>query len=198
VYNQFGGGNEGLVAANTWYMGHIKQQEALARTRQVRDRITFTIDTSEALISRTEDGEEYISAVLSDTGVDSCGTAMPEEVLKRWAEQINRDTPVGDVDHEEYDKLIQAGYTNEQVKSKLKAKKGIAKAIKAIVDKGKLWVRLLIDKRYRNVVNKANGLSVEAIVTKDMDTNSIVDGDLLGFTFAVNHTAANPRAGLVI
>ena len=56
-----------------------------------------------------------------------------------------------------------------------------------------MWVRAIIDKRYKKIIEKANGVSLEAIVSRDANGN-VTDGDLLGFTFAVNQRPVNPRA----
>jgi hypothetical protein len=78
-----------------------------------------------------------------------------------------------------------------------KEKKGIAKTLKAIYKDGKLWIRAVIDKRYSNAVQNSKGLSLEAVVTKDSMTNTVIDGDILGFTFGVHQSPINSRAVVV-
>jgi hypothetical protein len=188
----------GFLVANKWLQSNLKKSELKARTEQVRDRIEFILDTSEELIKRTVDGEDYVSFKLADVYKDKFGVQLPEEVLQQWAEKINSgEVVLGDVDHEMYDQLLQAGYTNEQVKHMLKSKPSIAKAVKAIYDKGRLWVRAVIDKRYKNVIQKSKGVSMEAIITRD-NNNNIVSGDLLGFTFGVKHTPVIQGTGVAL
>jgi len=181
-----------FIAANSWLKRQMKSIETTAKTHQVRNRIKFVID-SKKFIKKTMNGEEYISAILSDNLPDIEGLSIPEGVLQRWADDINKNLPVGDIDHAEYDRVLSSGMTDDQVKKYLSEKKGIAKAIKAVVQDGKLWIRALIDKRYKNLIEKAKGLSVEAIITRDSNGH-VIDGDFLGFTFGINHTPANPRA----
>lgn len=184
-----------FIVANKWLTRQIKPTEMKAKTENTRQRITFKID-SKQLIKKTESGEEYISAVLADEHPDSEGDSYTPEVLKKFADSINKNLPVGDVDHELYTNLLESNISDEGIIDTLKKKKGIAKAVKAIVDKGKLWLRILIDKRYRNVVNKAKGLSIEALVNKD-ENGKIYDGEFLGFTFGVKHNPVNERAVIV-
>lgn len=162
--------------------------------------ISFTI-SGEQLISRTEDGEDYLTAVLSDTQPyyvpNKHGTFSVEQftqsVLQKFADTINAEQLVGDVDHQFYDHVLKQNYSDSMIKRALKQKPGIAKAVKAVVENGKLFLRLLVDKRYRKVLEKARGLSLEALVSKDAN-GTVTDGTLLGFTFAVNQTPVNQRA----
>lgn len=180
------GEKQAFLVANTWLKKHIKKKQTVARTEHIRERVLFEIDTSSEFIKRTADGDEYISFKLADNIKDSLGLQLPEFVLRSWEKAINADPIVGDVDHEEYDKLLEAGYSDEQVREMLREKSGIAKSIKAVYEKGKLWVRAIIDKRYKNLIAKSKGVSMEAIVTKDADGN-VIGGDILGFTFGIKH-----------
>jgi hypothetical protein len=176
-----------FAMANKWVKEHIKKKETMARTEHVRSIVEFEVDMSQDLIQRTADGEEYISFKLADTFKDKFGVEVPPEVLQRWADAINSGQAVlGDVDHEYMDKLQEAGYSIDQVKSALKSKPSIAKAVKAVYEKGRLWVRALIDKRYKKLIQESKGVSMEALVTRD-DSGRVTGGDLLGFTFAVKH-----------
>lgn len=184
------------LAANSWLKQQIVTIVSLAATQQVRERLTFTIQDGQ-LIKRTDNGEEYITAVLADIDANSLGEKHTPEVLKRWADQINANPIVGDIDHQEYDKILSAAVTDEDVRAMFRDKKGIAKTLKAIYKDGKLYIRAVIDKRYKDVVQKAKGLSLEAVVTRDLTTNTIIDGDILGFTFGVSGTPVNSRAVIV-
>lgn len=183
VYNQFGGGDQGKIAANIWLTRRIEKEKM---EKVVRDVVRFDIDKSSQLITRSENGDEYVSFKLVE-GVDPLlGVAIPEFVLRTWESVINSGKAiVGDKDHEEYDRLLKAGYTDEQIKELLRKKPGIAKSVKAIFKDGALWVKALIDKRYRRLIESSKGVSLEAIVDRD-DNGNVVGGDLLGFTFAVN------------
>ena len=182
-----------FLAANTWLKNQIEEKRLEARTKQVREVVRFEIDTSKQLIKRTEDGDEYISAVLTTTKTHKDGKkGYSPKLLQKWANWINEgNSIVGDVDHAEFDALLQEGCTDDEVAQRLKDKPGIAKTVKAVYEKGKLWVRLMIDKRYRSLIKKSKGLSLEALTTSD-DNGNVIDGDLLGFTFGVNHDPAVP------
>jgi hypothetical protein len=191
------GESKAFAIANTWLKKQVKEKKVVARTEASVERLFFTIDSSN-LIKRTDDGEEYISAVLSDDLPYKTPTGemehFPRHVLEKWAKQINSEILVGDIDHEEYDKVINQVNSVDEMKLLMKRKPGIAKTVKAILDDGKLWIRALIDKRYKKVVEQAKGLSIEAYVTKRNPDGSIADADLFGFSFGVNHQPVNPRA----
>lgn len=190
VYQQYGGAqddNRGMIAANSWLQHHVASQP-------VRQWIQFEIDTSKEFISATDSGEEYINAVLTDRFPDSDGDSWSESEMRMFADQVNNEfQPVGDVDHQEYDALMRAGLTDDEVIAKLREKKGIAKAVKAVVQDGRLWLRLMFDKRYKNVIKNAKGLSLEALRLRD-NSGQVTGAKLLGFTFGVNHIPRNSRA----
>lgn len=199
IWNAFydiGGEADAWLGANTWLKKQIVDIVTLAATQKVRERLTFTIQDNQ-LVKRTDSGEEYITAVLADIDANLLGEKHTPEVLKKWADQINASPIVGDIDHEEYDKILSAAVTDEDVKQLFKDKKGIAKTLKAMYKDGKLYIRAVIDKRYKDVVQKAKGLSLEAVVTRDTTTNTIIDGQILGFTFGVADSPVNPRAVVV-
>jgi hypothetical protein len=186
------GADYAKVYANMW----LKNNAVVVQPRTDLVALKFTVEDSQ-LVKQTENGEEYMSAILADVGITNTGHRFSEQVLMKFAEQINQTLPVGDIDHELMTELESKGYSNEQIAQLLKSKNGIVKAVKAIYEKGKLWVKLLIDKRYKKVVEKAKGLSLEAIATVQSDTKQIMDADLLGFTVAYNHSPANPRSVVV-
>ena len=171
-----------LSVANNW----LKKQKIV---KQTFTKVYFEIDSNQ-LIKQDANGDEYISAVLATTEKTKEGKTFTEDLLKKWEEDINNgNIIVGDVDHEFFDKIAMSA-TDRQIKTALKDKPSIAKTVKAIYDKGKLWVRLLIDKRYKNVIKKAKGLSIEGLV--ESDENGIVNnGELWGMTFCVNETPAH-------
>lgn len=176
-----------FIVANKWLLRQTTELTVTARTDKVMEKVTFILDTSKELITRTDSGDEYISFKLADNVEDELGVQLPEFVLKSWADEINANPIVGDIDHVEYNKLIALGYTEDQIQEVLQGKKGIAKTVKAVYDKGKLWVKALIDKRYRKTIEKSKGVSLEAIISRDSIGN-ITDGNLLGFTFAVENS----------
>lgn len=186
-----------FAVANTWLKKHVKKKEVAPKTENIRSIVKFEVDFTKELISKTEDGSEYISAVLSDNLTDSVGDKIPDSILEKWAKQINSDMPVGDIDHTKFEQLVQANVSEDTIKKELRNKKGIARAVKALVKDGRLWVQLLVDKRYRKVVRDAKGLSIEAALSRNPSTNEIVDGDLFGFTFGIHNNPVNPRATVI-
>lgn len=187
VYNtalKKGDKSSALIVANSW----LKKQKKEV-IKQSFTKIIFELDNKQ-LIKQDANGDEYISAVLASTEETKEGKRFSEELLKRWADGINNgDTIVGDVDHEFFEKVAMDA-SHKQIKTALKQKPSIAKAIKAIYEEGKLWVRLLIDKRYKNVISKAKGLSIEGLVESD-DFGNVNNGELWGMTFCVNETPAH-------
>lgn len=176
-----------ILASNLWLQRYLASTPSKNLTR-----IQFDVDHSQPdLVTRSENGEEYISFKLADTMMDQFGVQLNDTILGKWADKINAGKLFAgaDIDHEEYDKLVALGLSPEEISERLVGKNGIAKAVQAVVEKGKLWVRALIDKRYKKIINNAKGVSMEALVTRD-DDGTVVDGDLIGWTFAVNHTPA--------
>lgn len=197
AYEKYGE-KKAIIISNKWLKTTITKKETVAKTEKTLSLIKFEVDDSKELIKKADNGEEYIDFIMADNEKDSAGDSYPETLLTKWAKQINSgDVILGDLDHEEYDRLIKAGYSVDEVMAKLKEKKGIAKTLKAIVQKGKLWVRAIIDKRYKKVIKeKAKGVSLEALVTRD-ESGNIKDGDLGGFTFGVGCNPVNDRAVIV-
>lgn len=185
-----------FITANKWLKRHLKKVSVEAQTTKapLLETIVFELN-GEQLIKQTSDGEEYIDFVLVDDKPDKKGNKYPDSLLQKWAELINNgETFVGDIDHAEYDKIVSMATSPERAAELIRnTKKGIAKTLKAVYEKGKLWVRAIIDKRYKKQIENARGVSLEAVVSRD-DNKQIVDGSLLGFTFAVNQDPVNPRA----
>lgn len=194
AYERYGD-EKALIIANTWLKQNIKKTEVVAKTEKKLTLIQFHVDDSKELIKRSEAGDEYIDFVLTDTLPDKEGVQYPLKLLEKWAKKVNEgDMLLGDIDHAEYDRLLASGLGADEVIEKLKSKTGIAKGLKAIINDGKLWIRAIIDKRYKSMIkNKAKGVSLEALLVRDSDGN-IVDGDLGGFTFGVSCDPVNDRA----
>lgn len=176
-----------FIVANAWLNRKIKQKETMHRTEQVTERVVFEVDTSSEFLQYTDNGEQYVSFKLADVFVDKYRRQLTTKVLQKWADMINSGYPIlGDIDHETSAKLAQSNLTEEEIKELSKQKPSIAKAVQAVVEKGRLWVKALVDKRYRKHIERAKGVSLEAFVTTDPTTGNVLDGDLTGFTFAIN------------
>lgn len=174
-----------FIVANKWLKKNVKKKTATNRTSKVRERVFFEIDNSKEFISRTENGEEFVSFKLADIMKDKLGVQLNENILQKWAEQINSGQQiVGDIDHENYNKLLNSDLSDEEIARRLKEKPGIAKSLQAMVKDGALWVKALIDKRYKRLIQKAKGVSMEAILERDENDN-LTNANLLGFTFGV-------------
>jgi len=180
-----------FIVANKWLKRFYAENKYIKRSI-----VVLSVDKSQGFIKRSDDGNEYITLLLGDLEPHLDGKVYTEELLKGWADDINKgETVIGDIDHTSYDKILSSLMTDEQVKAYLKRKPGIAKSVKAIFDKGKLWIRAMIDKRYRRIIENSKGVSAEAIV--NTDGQNIKNGKLLGFTFNVNTTPAVRNAGVV-
>ena len=142
------------------------------------------------ILIRDEDGEYYLDAVL--TGLEyTDGKKLSENLLHEWADYINENGLVGDVDHQLVKDLVRKGKDNDYIRTFMKNKSGIAKAFKAFVEDGELRIRTWIDKRYRKMIDRVKGLSLESFVEYDeKDVDLITKGDIFGFTFNVDSTPA--------
>jgi hypothetical protein len=192
IYNKvyvIGGESKALVMANTWL-----KKELSNATFVKRSAVEFSLDTSNGFIKRSVDGEDYITFVLNSTLPHKDGKVFSEAMLKKWADFINESPIVGDIDHTLYDQILQSGMSDDSIKNVLRSKKGIAKTLKAVYENGKLWVKAIIDKRYKKLVEKSKGVSAEAFCS--WNGNVATDGDLLGFTFNLRTTPADNYAGV--
>jgi hypothetical protein len=181
------GNDIALLVANLWLQRYLKEDEEQNGT--TLERISFEVDTdAKELVTRSENGQEYISFKLADVMKDQFGVQLNGGILQKWADKINGGSKLqGDIDHEEYDRLLAMGLSEEEMKERLVGKNGLATAVQAIYEKGKLWVRALIDKRYKKAISKAQGVSMEALIERDNQGN-VLNGELLGWTFAVKDT----------
>jgi len=176
-----------LVVANNWLMRQPKREE-VSRTEKQIIRIPLELDTTRELITRTDNGDEYVSFKLADVFKDAEGLALPAKVLKKWAAMINAgEVFVGDIDHQHMNEMSKIPMSDEDFDYSIKHKQGIAKTVRAVFEKGKLWVRALIDKRYKKQIEKSKGVSMEAVILRD-ERNQVVDASLLGFTFGIKDT----------
>lgn len=188
AYKKYGNDKKAFVIANTW----LKKQNGKKFVK--RSFITLETVSGKKFIKRDKDGNDYISFVLSSTTPHKDGRIFDEGTLKSWESYINKNPIVGDIDHKFYDYIQESGMSDDGIINMLKSKKGIAKSIKAIYKQGKLWVRAMIDKRYRKLINKSKGVSLEAVC--DMEDNREKNWNLLGFTFNVNTEPADYSAGV--
>jgi len=162
---------------------------------------TFNIDIKENLfVQKAEDGNYYIEGVLSDIFPDSDGWTFTEEILQDFADQINNSPIFGGITHEEW-KELKMKYShlpeNEFIEKARSERKGILKTVKAIYEKGKLWIKAIIDKRYLNHITKFNKMSLEAIVPSKYKINGkYTKGKILGF--ALDNNAINQRTSVKI
>jgi hypothetical protein len=213
VFANTGDATRAMLASNVWLRSRLMKKladEALAESipeepakevvasRSSRRILKFDVDTSKEFIKRSDSGEEYITAILQDVYGDNDGRMWPESLLWKFANQMNSGSVIiGDIDHEEWDEARASSITEEEFEKKLSKKKGIAKGVRATVEDGKLYAKILIDKRYTKLLKeKSKGLSIEAVVESD-ESGRVVDGKLLGFTFMLNENPANVRATIV-
>lgn len=156
---------------------------------------TFDATLDKELVTRTKDGHLVQTFILTDNIPDKFGTKPTDTLMAEWAEKLKIEQPELDTDHELFEAVVQKFRGNsEMIARAMKAKKGIAKIIDAVVDKGKLLVKVLFDKRYEKFASKIRGLSIEAENVRNKLTNEWVSGNLFGATLAVNMEVGNPRA----
>jgi hypothetical protein len=185
------GEKRAFVIANSWLKKQLTRKKFIKRSI-----VKFDIYTEKGFIKRSRNGDEYITLVLNSTTPHEDGKIFSENMLKDWANQINKNPIVGDVDHKFYDMIMKSNMSNDMIKKFLKAKTGIAKTVRAVYKKGKLWVKAFIDKRYRKLIEKSKGVSAEAFYT-DVDGKKFNAADLLGFTFNIKSNPADKLAGVM-
>lgn len=176
----------GLGVANQWLSNYKPV---------VIEHLVFSAE-SEQLTARSIGGVEYYDFLLTDNRYDNYGTKYSESFLKELAEMINRgDLADGDFNHDTLNKLLSAGYSKDSLKEQFKSlKQGVAKAVKAIYENGKLYLRTLIDPAYKDRVLKSKGVSIEGSFVREGDT--FVSGKILGFSIIDDpkKDIGNPRA----
>lgn len=157
----------------------------VAESQNIPELYTFSMTTEEPKIVMNSDTEELVmDAILADNTPNTDGKFFTEEELQDMALQINTwGSTLPDVDHEKLMSLLKKyGNNTELIKQELKQEKGIFKSIKAVVDKGKLWIQSVLDKRYKNHTDKFKSLSIEALAESDT-TGRLRKPVYLGFTF---------------
>lgn len=198
VYEQ-DGESIAFRVANKWLKKHISSKKDLvgkAGNSPVDEYFSLTFNFPEnEIVFKAEGDEEYIEAVLTDIDYDSDGRKLDESFLYELAEQINKNGLVGDFDHEQLEELKKRYLGNpEAITREMKRKKGIAKAVKAVVNKGKLWIKALIDKRYKKRILASKGLSLEGFFRRKEGGDTYDGGTIFGFTFGEKMNPRNPRA----
>ncbi|HEY9704668.1 MAG TPA: ChaB family protein [Allocoleopsis sp.] len=156
----------------------------------------FPVEASETSIVMNSDTEELImEAILADTEHNTDGLKFTEVELQSIADQINMyGSTLPDVDHEKLITLVKKhGRDQIAIMNSLRNEKGIFKSIKAAVEKGKLWIQAVLDKRYKNHTDKFKALSIEAFADRDGDR--LINPVYLGFTFT--NTPKLPAAQVV-
>ena len=186
-----GGGSNGIIVANNWLQRHR------AKTFIKRSIVEFEFVEDGDFIKRDDSGEEYMTFKLKSS-TDSDGVKWSTKLLQKWTDLINSGKSIiGDIDHKLYDSLLDSSTDTDFIKRMISNKTGIAKTVKAIFEDGIMYIRTFIDKRYKKLIQKARGLSVEAFIEERAEDGTITDADLLGFTFNVNTTPADPEAGVL-
>jgi len=175
-----------FIVANKWLLRQVGSKTTTARTEGVSERVSLVFNDFTQMVSRTDDGNIAVSFKLADVFKDKFGVQLPEKVLKKWEAKLNSGSILGDIDHEAYEQLMKQNLSDEEFVHRLENKPSIAKSIKAVFDKGRLWVKAIVDKTYESLLNKAKGVSMEASIIRN-DSGDIVDADLHGFTFGVKN-----------
>lgn len=191
IYNNYAQDSEAVAygVANKWLAS--QKEEAVV----MRD-VDFVVE-EEQIIQRSIGGVEYTDFLLADNRYDSWGTKYSESFLEKLSSYINtnQDKLNDDFNHEELYKMQKEGRSKEYIKEHLpKMKKGIMQIIKAIYENGKLYIRTLVNPKYKERVMKAKGVSIEGSFAKDGDT--FFDGKILGVSVIdrKDKDLGNPRA----
>lgn len=163
---------------------------------------TFDLQSTESKLVINATGDEVVfEGILATTDVfqQSANTVrkFSEQALQDLAEQINKfGSTHPDIDHETMDSLVkQYGDNYEMIMNAMPKSKGLIKSIKAVYENGKLWIKGILDSRYKKTMKNIRGMSIEAL-SESVDTSSSVinKAKYLGFTFAVNKNPKIPAA----
>lgn len=187
------GEKQAFIIANSWLSNRLEAQT-------VNKNAELLMTRAQGTLVKRADGNFTIDFLLTDDQRDSLGLRIAPALINKWAQQINSGLLrlFGDENHKEYDIVANSTLTPEEaIKVLHDTKKGFARSLKAFVKNGALWVRALVDKRALNILQKARGVSLEANLDIDPRTNTAVDGQLGGFTFATNSDPVNPRSKIV-
>jgi len=154
--------------------------------------------TDNVFVKKGKDGEYFLEGVLSDVGVDADGNNFTAQALRNFAKQINEEGISGFISHADFDKFCVDNShlsRSEFVSKARKTRQGIMKVIKAVFDKGKLWIKAIIDKRYVKRVKQFAKMSIEAIVPSMFQKGkTFTDGFVIGL--ALDNNASNSRANI--
>jgi len=195
VYDSFAdkvGDEWALIIANQWLL-----TKPVVCTKDSCEPVVMSLSfVKDGSLVKNSDGTSYVDFVLTDNGYNRQGMKVSENLMLKWVDMINNKTLKikGDVDHKDWDTLMNNGVSKESFISTLrKFKKSFAEGVKAIYDNGKMWIRAAIKPGYEDLVAKATGVSLEADLEIDKD-GVAVDGELGGFTFTINTEPVNPRS----
>lgn len=189
--------NEVLAMKVAWQLTKAKFRrqgnQLVALSSDFIEPVLFQFDlvpSGSELIVNEENGDITIDAVLADnkefTNPSGQKRFFSIEDLQSLANQINEEGSTNPLTgHDEVYKLVMKyGYNYEAIKRELGKNRGFIKNIKAVVEKGKLWIRALLDKRYKNHIQKFKGVSLEAFSTPV--GNRLTNPRHLGFIFTNN------------
>lgn len=189
------GESRAFVIANAWVKKRLKKTSegfsANSADFGYLEVYSFKLQPDgEEFIKNSDTGDLVLTGILSDTipwTNPSTGELVhyTPECLQGFAEQINTEgIALPDIDHAEWDKILDESTNIAEVESKLKTRKGLLRDIKAVYDGGKLFIKAKLDKRYKNYAKLYRSLSLEAYPKRD--GNKYVGGKILGFTFTNN------------
>lgn len=193
VYNTClsNGSSEGVAVEVAWSAVKSKLVQGngslVAMSDNFETPTLFSFEMSQpeiSVVTNSETEEIILDAILADTTPNTEGKFFTDEELLSISEQINSlGSTLPDVDHEKLNRLVKKyGNNYDAIVSELNKEKGIFKSIKASFEKGKLWIQAVLDKRYKNHVNKFKGLSIESLAKSD-ETGRLRNPRYLGFTF---------------
>jgi len=194
------GVNTGLkVAWNVVNKNFVVKEGMWVAKGMGRSLTTFTLQTKDnVFIKKGSDGEYFLEGVLSDINVDRDGKKFDEETLQSFADQINSDGISGFISHSDFDKFcVENSHLSEAefISKARKTRKGIIKVVKAIYEKGKLWIKAIFDKRYIKQIKKFTKMSIEALIPNRFQKgNSYKGGYVIGL--ALDNDASNVRANI--
>lgn len=146
-------------------------------------------------ITYSEDGEIIIEAVIADDNYNDLGMRFSKNALKGMADVINKEgIALPDIEHQAYAQILNEAATAEEVKEKLKSKKGMLKKIKAFYENGVLIVRAWLNKKYKKYAELYSKISIEAFSPSQYHNGDTYEmAEPLSFTFTNTPRLKNAR-----
>ena len=135
------------------------------------------------IVMNGESEEVMIEAIMADNTPNTEGQYFTDKELEEIATQINTEgSTLPDESHMILNSLAKRyGSNYDAIMHRIKEEKGVFNTIKAVVKEGKLWFQAFLDKKYKDMVSKYKGISIE-VLGDSTGSGRVLSPKYLGFT----------------